>query len=52
MHKNKALLAFVLSTGIACTPEVTPEGSSYPVVDGQALVMAMRKSTGLVSFGK
>ena len=48
---NKAVFADVLTSNIDCPSDITHEGRSCLVIDGQARVVALGKPDGCVTFG-
>ena len=48
---DKAILAEVLTSGVVCPPDIPPEDESCLIIDGQALVIAIGKPHGAVTFG-
>lgn len=48
---DKSVLADVLTSGIICPAEIAVEGNSSLIIDGQALVVALGKPQGAVTFG-
>ena len=49
---NKAVLTDVLTKYVACLPEMTLDGTSCLVIDGQTLVVALGKPSGVTNVGE
>ena len=41
-----------MTQGLTCPAEVTIDGTSCLVIDGQALVMSLGKPAGITNFGE
>jgi len=49
---NKSVLLEVTTQGVTCPAEVTIDGTSCLVIDGQALVISLGKPAGITNFGE
>jgi len=49
---NKSVLLEVMTQGVTCPAEVTIDGTSCLVIDGQALVISLGKPAGITNFGE
>jgi len=48
---DKSTLAEVLTSGVECPPDIPPADDSCLIIDGQALLIALGKPHGAVTFG-
>lgn len=49
---NKAVLVEAMTQDVTCPAEVTIDGTSCLVIDGQALVVSLGKPAGITNFGE